>query len=131
MIHNYDFRFSNVKALILKITNRCNLSCEYCYENVSKHGQDMSSTKFRQIITLACTSSTNKNLHIIFHGGEPTLLSDLWFTENVEWAMELADSCSKTLSFGIQTNSTALTQKKIELFKKFKIAPGLSLDDPT
>jgi uncharacterized radical SAM superfamily Fe-S cluster-containing enzyme len=35
---NQDFRFSNIDALIIKVTKRCNLDCEYCYEKITKSG---------------------------------------------------------------------------------------------
>jgi uncharacterized protein len=129
--NDFDFRFSQVQSLIVKVTNRCNLDCAYCYENVSRTGQDMSIQIFKSIVDRTYTSTTAKNVHFIFHGGEPTLLKDEWYLEAVSYASNVAANFQKTASFGLQTNLTALTEEKISLFKFLNIRPGVSIDDPT
>lgn len=127
----FDFRFINVASLIIKVTNRCNLNCAYCYENISKTGQDMSIHIFKNIVDKVMVSSESKTIQFIFHGGEPTLIKDNWYLEAVSYARTMSLCNNKVVSFGLQTNLTALTEDKIELFKYLNIAPGVSIDDPT
>lgn len=127
----YDFRFSKINSLIIKVTNRCNLDCAYCYENVSKKGKDMTFDVFKSIIDKTLNSTDDKKVNVIFHGGEPTLLKNEWYLEAVSYAVTKAVELGKEMKFGIQTNLTTLNQNKIDLFKYLNISPGVSIDDPT
>jgi uncharacterized protein len=127
--NNQDFRFSNVNALIIKVTKRCNLNCEYCYENITKSG-DMDIETFREIAEKAFFSSSKKAIEFIFHGGEPTLLPDSWYVEAFDICQMLAKQTSKEVSLSIQTNLTHLTDEKIQLFRNNKVTVGASFDGP-
>jgi len=130
-IEKYDFRFSKINSLIIKVTNRCNLDCAYCYENVSRKGKDMTIDVFKSIIDKTLNSTEDKKVNVIFHGGEPTLLKNEWYLEAVSYAVTKAVELGKEMKFGIQTNLTTLNQNKIDLFKYLNISPGVSIDDPT
>lgn len=122
-----DSRFSNVDALIIKVTKRCNLDCEYCYENITKSG-DMDIATFQEIAEKAFYSSSKNTIEFIFHGGEPTLLPDSWYTEAFQICQTLEGSTGKKASLSIQTNLTHLTDRKLELFRDNKVSVGASLD---
>ena len=127
----YDFRFSRINSLIVKVTNRCNLNCAYCYENVSRKGTDMTFGVFKTIIDKTLNSTNDRKINIIFHGGEPTLLKNEWYVDAVSYAVTKAVELGKEMKFGIQTNLTTLNQNKIDLFRYLNISPGVSIDDPT
>ena len=77
--------------LILMLTNRCNLSCSYCYlgrhkkradlvhgtahDIVNDTGMDMSKTTIDQALTLV--DKDQKSLHVQLTGGEPFLVPHL------------------------------------------------------
>ncbi|WP_310483865.1 radical SAM/SPASM domain-containing protein [Chamaesiphon sp. VAR_48_metabat_403] len=122
-----DSRFSNVDALIIKVTKRCNLDCEYCYENITKSG-DVFIATFQEIAEKAFYSSSKNTIEFIFHGGEPTLLPDSWYTEAFQICQTLEGSTGKKASLSIQTNLTHLTDRKLELFRDNKVSVGASLD---
>lgn len=127
---SFDFRFVNASALILKVTNRCNINCDYCYENVSKKGEDMDINVFKTLITKVIHSTTSDKVELIFHGGEPILVSDDWYNEAVNFATNLTATNDKSIKFKIQTNLLSLSTKKINTLKGLNILPGVSIDDP-
>ena len=62
-------------TIFLKITNDCNINCSYCYEtpyrNMVKHNGVLPFEDVDKIAKMATTHA--EDVHIIFHGGEPTL----------------------------------------------------------
>lgn len=109
-----------VKLLTLRITDRCNLACKYCYAE-SGTGQDMSFEIAKRAISLL--ASSGEKLKIQFTGGEPLLCLDLM----VKIAEHLEKEQIKT-GFSIQTNGTLLTGETCAVLKKMRCAVGVSLD---
>jgi len=126
---NEDNRFLDVSTLIVKITHRCNLDCQYCYENISE-GEDMSIETFKDLVDKIFKQSSKETILIVFHGGEPTLVKNEWFIEAVEYAEKISTKYSKKARFSIQTNLFSIEEKKILLFKYLKISIGVSIDGP-
>ena len=65
------------KLLILRITNRCNLACKYCYAQTEiQKREDMSlETAIKAIDMMA---KRGGRLKVQFTGGEPLLRKDLF-----------------------------------------------------
>ncbi len=126
-----DFRFINVSALIIKVTNVCNIDCSYCYENISKHGGRMDKTIFEQIVEKTLCSTLSKRVQFIFHGGEPTILEMDWYKNAVSFANERASYYGKKAVFGLQSNFVNISEKKLALFNDLGIHLCASLDGPS
>lgn len=126
--HNTDFRFQSVKTIVLKITHRCNTDCNYCYENISA-GKDMASDSAKKIINLLLSNTTQREVTILFHGGEPTLLSYEWFDEVLQFAISEAAIFNKSIRFTIQSNLINVSESKLELFRKHNVSIGVSIDN--
>lgn len=122
-----DARFHNASTIIIKITHRCNLDCAYCYEYITK-GSDMSLDTFRNLTDKVLTSSKHQKIRFIFHGGEPTLLSNDWFYSSVKYANYIARKNNKEVIFSVQTNLIALSKEKIKVFEELGISIGASID---
>lgn len=128
---NSDDRYRNISSLIMKVTNRCNLKCEYCYENVSITGFDMKLETFKQVLTKVSQNTISKSILIIFHGGEPLLIELDWYRQAVDFCNNLAITYNKIFHFGMQSNATNLKIKKATyLVKNLNIRLGLSFDGP-
>ncbi|GBR73263.1 putative anaerobic sulfatase maturase [Candidatus Termititenax aidoneus] len=65
-----------------------------------------------------------KQLLLVFHGGEPTLLG----AKELRRFMNYARSKIPYIRFGIQTNLTNISPELAALFKKYSIVPGISVD---
>jgi uncharacterized protein len=126
----FDLRFKELSTLIVKVTHRCNLDCLYCYENITKKGEDMSEETFRNLADIVFQNSDKQSITFLFHGGEPTLLPNSWYENNIEYALKKAKEHGKKALFSMQTNLLGLTDSKIQLFKKYNIQLGISLDGP-
>jgi uncharacterized protein len=123
----YDIRFLDVSTLVVKVTRRCNLNCEYCYENITNDG-DMDIQVFKDLASKAFLNSKRDTIEFLFHGGEPTILADEFFVEAFSFCQSLAEKTQKKLKLSMQSNLFNLTQSKIELFKKYDVSIGVSLD---
>ncbi|WP_292460972.1 radical SAM protein [Methanothermococcus sp.] len=132
-----------MKYLILKITNRCNLNCIYCYANNNDNNsniddnnnsnnnndRDNSCKKDMDFKTaknaIDYILKTDHNLKIQFTGGEPLL--------NFKLIEDIVNYCNKAhtnknISYAVQTNGTLLNEEIIEKIKKLNINIGVSID---
>lgn len=117
-------------TIIVKVTDRCNLACAYCsYPEKKKF--DLSLKNWSLIIArlreyINCTGE--KNIKIIFHGGEPFL----WPVKNYQYAFStlLAELSEVEVKLGIQTNGTIVVPELLEMFKQYGVSIGISLDGP-
>lgn len=110
------------KQLILRVTNRCNLACKYCYAfDPADEGVDMQ--KETAINAIRLLAEPEDSLMIQFTGGEPLLCMEL-----------LRDIAAYTgrsgirAVFSLQTNGTLLTPEACILLKQLRCAVGVSLD---
>lgn len=127
-----------IDGLILKLAQRCNLACGYCYmyehadrSYLSKPAV-MSDGILEHTIARAHEYLQLKPKHrltITFHGGEPTLIGIKRFRRYAEM---LKESLGARLSgLHIQTNGTLLDERWLDLFKELDVEVGISLDgDP-
>lgn len=120
--------FTNLHTIIVKVTHRCNLDCLYCYEHITKQGQDMSLPTFEQLATRILSESRQAEITFLFHGGEPLLLPNEWYEKAITFAIDLAHQYQKRVKFTMQSNLLGLTDAKIALLQKYKIAVGVSFD---
>lgn len=113
---------------IIHLTNNCNLRCKYCYvshKNQSIHlltneNIDLILLSIKQIVLFNLPNCTR----IILHGGEPLLTS----LSVLESFFEKIISFDSRISFSIQTNLTLLNDDYSNLFKKYNVNVGFSLD---
>jgi len=124
--------------IVLKITERCNIDCTYCYvfnkgDTSYKNNPPVikKSTLDSLIIFLqkAIENDGVSTVIIDFHGGEPLLMKKTDF-ESVckRLTRELGDICQ--LKLAIQTNGTLVDEEWITIFSKYQLTVGVSLDGP-
>ncbi len=111
-----------MKYLILKITNRCNLNCVYCYA-INKNNRDMDFETAKNAIDYIL--KMDDKLKIQFTGGEPLLNFDL-IKKIIDYCNE--NYSNKYISYAIQTNGTLLNEKIIKKIKNLNIKIGISID---
>jgi uncharacterized radical SAM superfamily Fe-S cluster-containing enzyme len=76
-------------ALIVDLTNRCNLKCSPCFmdANHSTYVHELSMDDVRQIFDRARAVKPQRELNILFAGGEPTIASN--FLDAVRYAKQV------------------------------------------
>jgi uncharacterized protein len=100
----------------------CNLSCPYCYEHPMREAGNFNDKPYDLDKMIAGLEKEGGKFGLF--GGEP-LLTDIETLEGL-WKFGLE-------KFGynqIQTNGTLINDKHIELFKKYKVHVGISVDGP-
>lgn len=95
-----------LEEIDLYLTNRCNLSCDFCSVRARKHSSELSLDRILTLIDEACSMGLQE-LHLT--GGEPTLRNDL---EDV-----VAYAVKKGLNVRLITNGTILTNERLQLLR--------------
>jgi uncharacterized protein len=123
--------------LILKLTERCNLNCSYCYyfngldQSYKEKPALLQSHILVQIIDFLKNGINElkiSHLSISFHGGEPMLMKKDKFILICQTLQDELSPLLEKLSFSIQTNGTLIDKEWIKIFEKFSIMVGISLD---
>lgn len=116
-------------TLILKTSNACNLRCVYC---------SLGDKDFHSVISLEgmkealywflkyARSHREKEVSVIFHGGEPFLVSPSIYDICMEYANNLYDDVK--INYHIQTNGTIISDEFIIVLKKYNVKVGVSID---
>jgi uncharacterized protein len=124
--------------VILKVAERCNINCSYCY---FFNGSDKSFRTHPPAILLETARATAaflregshslglKAIRIDFHGGEPLLIGKRRFADVCKIFVEnLPPAVNLTLS--VQTNATLVDSEWIDIFQRYHVRVGVSLDGP-
>jgi radical SAM protein with 4Fe4S-binding SPASM domain len=115
-------------GLEIKLTDRCNLACEYCYYRKAKHHPDLSFTDVKKVIDYFSETMIPKGgaeYPITFFGGEPLLKKGI--------ILKVVDHYQnrpshQPLKFNICTNGVLLTPPLLAEFRQRSIDIYLSLD---
>lgn len=126
-----------LQALVLNITNQCNLACTYCYEfGADKIATPAGKTKYMTLETatasvdfLLANSPGRQAVHITFFGGE-TLMNFKLLRQVVAYAREQAALQGRGVGFSLTTNATLLTDEIIEFLADNEIGVTVSMDGP-
>lgn len=126
-----------LQALVLNITNLCNLGCTYCYEfgadkiatPAGKPKYMTKETALQSVDFLLEQSKGRKTVHITFFGGE-TLLNFRLLKEVVLYANERAAADGRTVTYSLTTNATLLTDEIIQFLSDYEVGVTVSIDGP-
>lgn len=129
-----DFPLS---ALVLNVTNQCNLACTYCYEFgadkiATPEGRPKYMTKetARASIDLLLAESAGRTaVHVTFFGGE-TLMNFPLLRDVVAYANEAAAAKGKGITYSLTTNATLLTDPIIQFLSDNEVGVTVSIDGP-
>ena len=127
---------TEIQGLVVKIAQRCNLNCSYCYmyqhadQSWRQRPPFMSEETFGHLLTRIeeyCDRRPGREMYITFHGGEPMLMDPRQFDRFVSMAVE---KLKDRVSLGMQTNATLVSDEWIEVLKRHNLRVGVSLDGP-
>lgn len=100
---------------------KCNLSCPYCYENSMR---DAGNFEVEYDLEKMKATIKSHNSPFSLFGGEALLVPIEDLEEIFKWSYELYGSGA------IQTNGSLITDAHVEMFKKYRVHVGFSLDGP-
>ncbi len=126
-----------VNSIVVKIASRCNLNCSYCYvynlgdNTYLKQPKLMNYNNVDSLILKVlehCQNNNLNNFQFIFHGGEPLLQKEDFFTYFISEANRVIASKKIQCFYSLQTNGILLNEKWCKLFNELNIQIGISLD---
>lgn len=110
----------NGKTITIHITNRCNLSCPYCYKDANTNLCELSQ---EEILKIVAESYELGFKDFTFSGGEPTIRTDLF--EILNEVKEKYSDCN----FNLITNGTVeLKDEYIDILTRTLSAIQISID---
>lgn len=113
-----------ISILRLAVTNKCILSCRYCF--VAKGDQVISYSNAKKAVKLLLISPGKEKM-INIYGGEPLIVFNL-LKDIIHFSLEEAKRRQKKLIVSVATNSILLTESQIDFFVKTNTKLSLSLD---
>lgn len=110
--------------IVYKVSDKCNLSCQYCYQKQTYSEKQVS---IDEIINFIDFVSAQKRgyIYIAFHGGEPMLQDEKIIAIVGEL---LKRKYAKRIRFSLQTNGTVYSPRLFDFCKEKHITIGLSID---
>ncbi|MCX4550389.1 FxsB family cyclophane-forming radical SAM/SPASM peptide maturase [Streptomyces sp. NBC_01500] len=126
------------RTFILKVANRCNIDCDYCYvfnstDQAWRHLPARMSVGVAraagQRIGQHASAHDLRGVHVVLHGGEP-LLAGPRHMADLLGSLRQGVPAGTEIRFELQTNGTLLTEPWLDLFERYKVAVGVSLDGP-
>lgn len=121
---------------MVKIVERCNLNCSYCYmynhvdQSYLRRPYFMSEGIFDSLLTRIeeyCRSRPDLRMELTLHGGEPMLMRP-WRLDRM--VAKLERRLGDRVSLGLQTNGTLVSDEWADLLKRRRIRVGVSIDGP-
>ena len=116
-------------TIILKGTNGCNLACSYCSLGKKNNFKCIDKSILRKTMQYACGLAEyrkEKEVNFILHGGEPTLVNPEIYDECIAYVKEKYAGLEIIIS--MQTNGLVITDRFMQLIKKYDIRVGISID---
>ncbi|MDE1812249.1 MAG: radical SAM protein [Thaumarchaeota archaeon] len=129
---------SNKLEVILKVAERCNINCSYCYffnggdDTFKKRPTFIANSTIEAITRFLEDGIRDLKLEktiIIFHGGEP-LINDKKYFDNICTYFRDHLERDTDLTLCLQTNAMLIDDDWIDIFARHKIRVGVSLDGP-
>ncbi len=128
-----------IATLVLNVTNKCNLTCTYCYEYgadrlTSGTGSEgtgkarMTDDTARQSIDFLMRNSGDRpQVSITFFGGE-TLLNFPAIVAATEYAEERGAAHKKRVHYSLTTNATLLSDEVVDFLTTHRFGITVSID---
>src|SRR5687767_13565564 len=101
---------------------RCNIACGYCYQEPIRRAGNEGHPRYDMAKMKAALRAHGQPFSLF--GGEPLLVPKRDLEELFRFGLELFEKNS------IQTNGTLLDEEHLEMFVKYKVSVGMSLDGP-
>ena len=130
------WRPTPVRELVLKVHQRCNLACDYCYvyTHADQSWRDrpdvMPDDVWRAVLDRLgrhVRTHAMPSVRAVLHGGEPLLLGP---TRIGQLAADLRGAVPSDcrLDIGLQTNGVLLNEAMAEVLREHGITVGVSVD---
>lgn len=127
-----------LRTFILKVANRCNIDCDYCYV-FNSHDDAWRHLPARMSADTAMAAAARiaeharahdiREVDVVLHGGEPLLAGPRLLDQILSGVREVLLP-DVLVRFGLQTNATLLNETWLDLLEHHGVVVGVSLDGP-
>ncbi len=119
-----------IAVVVVQPTPFCNINCSYCYLPARTNKATMSEETLRALFDKVFASGwAELQLTVIWHAGEPLVMPVSYYEE----AFRLIESLRPLevqLRHSFQTNGMLLSKAWCELFRRWQVGVGVSIDGP-
>jgi uncharacterized protein len=116
--------------IVVQPTPFCNINCSYCYLPDRNATTVIEQSTITSLFTqLFASGWIRSGLTVIWHAGEPLVVPHSFYQTAFE-AIEALRPKSLQLRHSIQTNGMLITREWCDLFKKWNVGVGVSIDGP-
>lgn len=117
--------------VVLQPTSFCNIDCKYCYLPNRSSTKRMSEAVLENILSVVLRSpQVQPPVTFVHHAGEPLTLPKDYYRAFSERLSYYATKYDREAEQSIQTNATLVDAEWVELFKRYGIGLGVSIDGP-
>lgn len=128
LISSNKHRFVDLKHINLILTNTCNLTCSYCYEQHNRDYGRFTVDSLKRIYTFLYNVNDSEGKLLQFFGGEPLIHKNLILDFLRDNQQELS-SKSQMVRISMITNGTLLTREFIDEYFSYDFTSmSISLD---
>ncbi len=127
-------KFGPLRLLILQPTSFCNLNCDYCYlperHLRNRMSLDVIEPIFKQVFT---SPFVQEHFTICWHAGEPLAVPVEFYTQAFELIQKASDDYNQQgvcFNLSFQTNAIFINPQWCELFQRYPVHVGVSIDGP-
>ncbi|MEM7683777.1 MAG: radical SAM protein [Pseudomonadota bacterium] len=122
--------------VVLKLSERCDLACPYCYYYFAKYDpharpalmtEDVAE-RLPGFLLAAAHELALTHINVVFHGGEPLLYGKNRFRKLCERLSAVLSDAPVKVRYGIQTNGLKLDDEWISIFHHYGVRLGISID---
>ncbi len=118
-----------INLVVLQPTPYCNLDCDYCYlaqrNDRSRMGPETLDAIGRHVLASPLAAQP---VSVVWHGGEPMTLPPTWYEEAFTRLANAAPEAD--IQHAFQTNAVGVNQAWIDLWSRWNLRIGVSLDGP-
>ena len=119
-----------INIVVLQPTPFCNINCSYCYLPQRADKTVMQHSTIRVLFEqLFASGWPSPELTVIWHAGEPLVLPPEFYESAFE-AIAALCPVSVRVQHSVQTNGMLLSTEWCELFKRWHVGVGVSIDGP-
>ena len=126
--------FGPICMVVVQPTSFCNLDCDYCYLPNRHLRNQMSLELIEPIFQRVFTSQfLREDVTICWHAGEPLAVPRSFYETAFAKIEQIAKAhCPADINFNhsFQTNGLLITQPLCDLFKRYPVHVGVSIDGP-
>jgi uncharacterized protein len=115
---------------IVKVTRQCNLRCTYCHDWRTGADAAMTFETRLQAMHWLIAGSRARNVRVLLHGGEPTLIGERGLLQLLAIQAHLRVS-GQRINNHVQSNGTHLPAALLRVLRQFDISVSVSLDGPS